>query len=62
MARASYYANIQPSEFDQMDFEEAAKVTQIAMKIHMDEREHIENNRLEMTKGIMRASGAKLTS
>lgn len=59
MARAARYGNIQPSEFGGMEYERALELARRVSVMHADDWKARAELDVELTKSIMRASGAR---
>lgn len=59
MARAAAFGNIQPTEFLEMDVDDATELARRVTLIRKEEHEHNVNVLAEMTKVLVKALGAR---
>lgn len=59
MARAAAYGNIQPTEFLEMDVDDATELARRVTKIHNEEVEAYVKLAVELTKVMVKALGAR---
>lgn len=58
MAMLARYGNVQPSDFEQLDYLEARELAARVVGLHNEEVEQHMKFHVEMTKAIIRAQGA----
>lgn len=60
MSRAAKYGNIQPEQFEEMDWEWASEIARRVTLMHEEETKMWIEVHTELTKAIVKASGASI--
>lgn len=60
MCRAARYGNCPPAVFEEMEWEDGAEFARRVTVMYMEDTKNVLDAHVEMTKGIIKSSGARL--